>query len=282
MSGIFCLKPFPTAFSDDLAYTEKREVVSLTVYVDVLFITNLYITYVFIKAAQLLSHCKISRLRVIIASAVGGVASFSVFLTESLLLSLFIKLASLAAIGFILSGKKPRAFLAITSRLVIINLLFIGLCVLLWKLLGQTVYIIGATVYFDISLLTLMLTTAATYLLFWIYDFLSLRLNSKDGREVTVVTENSSVTLNGISDTGNTLYDFFTQKPVIVCSSDRLEKELGNLSCRLLAFTTVNGKGLIRVYSPKDVIIDGRSVNVSVGLMSDEKVYAVYNPCVLR
>lgn len=254
----------------------------MDIYVDVLIVTNIYITYIFIKAATLISHTKYPIHRVLTASLIGGMSSLQILITGNLLLSFAIKLLTLFLIAFVLAGFKYKEILNLTAKLTVINLMFIGIVMLIWRVFGRAVYMIGVTVYFDISMLMLVAVTAITYLMFWIYDLLSFRLASRNGGEVTVVTDQKRVCLSGVSDTGNTLYDFFAEKPVVVCSSDELEAEYQNKRYKLLAYTTVNGKGLIRVYTPKEVFIDQKRVDVNIGLLEDSATRAVYNPCILR
>lgn len=254
----------------------------MTVYVDVLMLTNVYITYFFIKSVMLISHRKCTALKTISASLIGGISSLQIFISESLIISLAIKLASLLIISLILSGFDLRKLLDTAAKLVLVNMLFIGMCVLIWRLLGRSVYIIGVTVYFDISLILLVIVTAVTYAVFWIYDYISIRLCSKRGTKVEIKTENVSVTLDGISDTGNSLYDFFAQKSVIVCSSKELETAFGNKRFKLLPFSTVNGSGLIKVYTPSSVYIDNRQVDANVGITQLDESKAIFNPNILR
>ncbi len=254
----------------------------MTVYIDVLILTNVYFTYFFIKSVMLVSHKRFSPLRTLLASLLGGISSLQIFISDSLPLSTLAKLLSLALISLLLSGFNARDFLDTALKLILVNLLFIGLCIVLWRLLGRSVYIIGMTVYFDISLVILVLVTVITYAAFWVYDYISFRLSARRGAKVRVETENSLVTLDGISDTGNSLYDFLSQRSVIVCSSKELEAAFENKLYKLLPFETVNGSGLVRVYVPKKVYIDSKSVEANIALVKLDKPKAIFNPNILR
>lgn len=254
----------------------------VTIYVDVLILTNVYITYFFIKSVMLVSHRKYTVFKVISASLIGGISSLQIFISDSLFFSFAVKLITLFIISLILSGLRLKTLFDTAGKLILVNLLFIGMCVLIWKILGRAVYIIGVTVYFDISLIILVLVTAITYAVFWIYDYISFRNCAKKGASVEIKTESVSVRLDGISDTGNSLYDFFSQKSVIVCSSDELEAAFKNKLYKLLPYSTVNGSGLIKVYTPKCVYIDNRQVDVSIAITKLDETKAIFNPNILR
>ncbi len=254
----------------------------MTIYVDVLILTNVYITYFFIKSVMLISHKKYTALKTISASLIGGISSLQIFISDNLLIGLCLKLFSLFIISLILSGLSIKALLDTAAKLIMVNLLFIGMCILIWRLLGRAVYIIGVTVYFDISLIMLVVVTAVTYAVFWIYDYISFRLCAKKGAKVEIKTENVSVSLDGISDTGNSLYDFFSQKSVIICCSEELEAAFKNKLYKLLPYSTINGSGLIKVYTPTCVHIDNRQVDVNIAITKLDEAKAIFNPNILR
>ncbi len=254
----------------------------MDVYVDILILTNVYVTYFFIKAVEVSVHKKYSAARVLSASLIGGMSSMQILLTGNLLISGGIKLLTLFLISVILEGLNFKAILKACGAILSVNLLFIGICFVLWKALGRAVIVIGVTVYFDISLIMLAVVTILTYAVFWLYDYLSFRCASKRGATVCVKTDLDEITLDGISDTGNSLYDFFAQKAVIVCCSQELEKAFDSKRFKLLPYQTVNGSGMIRVYTPKSVRIDNKQVDVNIGMTNLGSPRAIFNPNILR
>lgn len=254
----------------------------MDVYIDILILTNVYVTYFFIKAVEKTVHKKYRAAKVLTASLIGGVSSMQILLTGSLILSGAIKVLTLFLISMILEGIKIKAVLKACAAMVSVNLLFIGLCFVLWKVFGRAVIVIGVTVYFDISLLMLAVITILTYAVFWLHDYLSFRCASKRGARVCVKTDFDEVVLDGISDTGNSLYDFFAQKSVVVCCSQELEKAFGSKRFKLLPYKTVNGSGMIRVYTPKSVRIDNKQVDVNIGMTNLGEPRAIFNPNILR
>lgn len=254
----------------------------MDVYVDILMLTNVYITYFFIKALQITIHRKYTALRVLTASLIGGISSMQILLSVGIAVSAGIKVITLLLISALLEGLNFKAIIKSCAVLISVNILFIGLCFLLWKFFNRAVIVIGVTVYFDISLLMLAVVTIITYSIFWLYDYLSFMNSAKRGAKVCVKIDSNEVMLNGICDTGNSLYDFFAQKPVIVCNSKDLEKAFCSKRFKLLPYKTVSGSGMIRVYTPKSVKIDNRTVEANIALTELGEPRAIYNPNILR
>jgi stage II sporulation protein GA (sporulation sigma-E factor processing peptidase) len=101
-----------------------------------------------------------------------------------------------------------------------------------------------------------------------------------------------SVTIKGLADTGNSLTDSFSGKPVVVCSKDSLRgiidpDELASLKgFRLIPFSTIGEGGLVVSFIPDSVTITdttqnySKSIDVLIGI-SGTCDRAIFNPKVL-
>ena len=60
----------------------------MVIYIDVLILINLYVTYFEIAAVCLLTHRRVNNFRIIIGSAVGAAASLTIFIPQDMTLLL--------------------------------------------------------------------------------------------------------------------------------------------------------------------------------------------------
>ena len=245
------------------------------IYLDVLIILNLYVTFFLIKASCCAIHKSPSNKRIFFGSVLGGLSSLIILLPElGAALTVLLKLITgiiivLTVFGF---GTANR-FLKNTSVFLIVNFLFAGLMLALWLFSAPfgMVYNNGFA-YFDISLMTVIVSTALAYaLLRLIRYFLDSRNDCDKNYTVEITFNNKSVILNGLADSGNGLTDFLTGLPVIICDYSKatsvapseipqwfLNKDLTGLSVkglRILPFSTVSGSGTVIAYKPDKITV---------------------------
>ena len=106
----------------------------MVIYVDVLFLINLYVTYFEILSVSMLTHKSISAIRMVLSAVIGGLFSFVIFLPDdSILLTSLLKIISCIVISFSAMGyRKFYSFLKNTVFLLFINFVFAGLMLCLW------------------------------------------------------------------------------------------------------------------------------------------------------
>lgn len=107
------------------------------------------------------------------------------------------------------------------------SFLFAGLMLALSRLLAPAGMIFyNGVVYFDISVLALILSTTAAYLLLLLFERLFAgRVDERRLYEITVTAGGRAVSCKGLADTGSDLREPFSGAPVIVC--DRTLAEPG-------------------------------------------------------
>jgi len=256
---------------------------------------NLYVNFFLIKACGAFLHRKISTPRCVLGAMTGGVSSLVILLPSlPVLPSAGIKLFIGAVLVLIVFGR--GGFLKNSLIFLVINMLFAGVMLIL-SLFSSPLGMIynNGTVYFDISFLALLIFTALAYLLIRVLRyFLDVKFNADRVYTVVFKYRGENRTLNAFADSGNTLTDFFTGSPVIICdkstcadlfpdlevSSHELVKGL-----RLLPYSTINGSGIIPVFKPDSVKIDDKSVDALIGISKNDinknGVNAIFNPKLL-
>lgn len=277
------------------------------IYLDVLIILNLYVTFFLIKASCCAIHKKPSNKRIMLGSALGGLSSLIILLPEfGTALTVLIKLITGIIIVFSVFGFGTiKAFLKRTTVFLIVNFLFAGLMLMLWLFsapLGM-VYNNGFA-YFDISLLTIIVSTALAYgLLRLTRYFLDSRTDCEKKYTVEITFKDKSVTLDALADSGNGLVDFLTGLPVIICDYSKTSQvapseikqfflcensaELYVTGLRILPFSTVSGSGTVIAFKPDMITVrcdsEQQEINALIGFsnLHPQKYEAIFNPKIL-
>lgn len=200
------------------------------VYADVLFVTNMLITYLLLKLVSAVFSAKRIAVRMFLASVMGGVFSFYILVSEqSFLITLFIKLSFSAAI--ILSGFKiysVKQFSRLLLGFYVVSFAFAGIMIAAWILIKpQGMVINNSIVYFNISVPLLVVSSVGCYAIIWIAQrVISKRVPRDSTCDVTVTIGDRAVTCRAMIDTGNSLTDFITGFPVIIAGYKSVERLL--------------------------------------------------------
>ena len=291
-----------------------KEVVLLTVYLDVLIILNIYVNYFLLKATAKITHTKLHTSRCIISSVVGSLFSLTILLPPlNFLIAMFIKLFAaiiVVAVAFGISNFKK--FLKMTYFFFSINFIFAGVMLGIYLLIQPSfMQFNNANFYIDFSLMTLVISTIIAYIAVSIVRYFLDRKAAFNEKYLVIMSVNGkTITLKGMADTGNTLTDIFSGKPVIICNINLLKKVLSmefinaimteNLDelqsyvinhkelkgLKLIPFSTINSTGLIPIFSPDNVYIKSESnneyknVNALIGICENQGDIcdAIFNP----
>ncbi|MDE5861046.1 MAG: sigma-E processing peptidase SpoIIGA [Ruminococcus sp.] len=266
-----------------------------TIYIDVLIILNIYVNYFLLRITARITHSPLSFRRCMITAVYGSIYSLLI-LAPSLngFINTLIKLiaaVSIVIIAFGFQGKK---------RLIINTVAFFSANFIL----AGTVYAVyswsepdfmqfnNSYFYIDFSLLLLVLTTAVMYFLVYIAEnFMYRTPESTDCYDVIIKYMDTVVTLDGLADTGNSLTDFFSGSPVIVCDRKKFSGIKNNGSIpkgfRILPCSTISDSGFIEVFRPDEVLIkntlsgERKKVDAVIGL-GENSGNAVFNPKILK
>jgi len=280
------------------------------IYLDVLIITNIYVNYFLLKGTARISHTALSLKRCIIASLLGTISALTILLPllNILVTSLIKLLSALFIIRIAFSKLSLKRFVKLTLIFFGINFIFAGVMLVICEITKVSAIIVhNYSIYFNISILTLAISTIIAYIIVCIVtNILDKKCNSNHSFKVLIEIFGEKFTLNAICDTGNSLVDTFTGKPVIVCSSDGI-LELANLEknktysatdyldlmknfkgLRLLPYSTIGGEGIIPAFLAEKVYIineknEIKPVDAYIGLSLKQKseFEAIFNPRLL-
>ena len=249
------------------------------IYIDVLLCVNLLINYVILILEAKLLNLRIKRKRLILSALMGSFYSIFIFFDQiNLLISLFIKLLMsitiiLIAYGFI----NTRSFVKSIVTFYFINFIFGGIIFCIWYFISpKGIFIKNGIVYFDISPTFLILSTVVMYFSIKIYQyFLGESAFHNSFCDLEILNNGKTVKLFAKVDTGNSLKEPFSNKPVIVAEyeslKDILPPEVKNYIqdnvedwtakgkktslLRVIPYSTVSGEGLLPAFIPEKVTI---------------------------
>ncbi|MCR4780260.1 MAG: sigma-E processing peptidase SpoIIGA [Ruminiclostridium sp.] len=246
----------------------------MIVYIDVLIVINIYVTYFTLRAAALMLHTRLSLFRLAASSVAGGIMSLAALIPIPVLPSLLLKAALtvlivLAAFGF----GSLRDMILRSALCVTVSMLICGAAALIHEFAG-TDFIFSANgyAYMNVSALVLVISSAV------IYGVLSLWRRFTDSPAdsvrvgLTVTRGDRTAVLSAITDSGCFLRDQFTGSPVILCraaaadpvlppnvhayiSGGRMEDISG---IRLIPMTTAAGTSLAAAFRPDCVTVKTR------------------------
>ncbi len=160
----------------------------------------------------------------------GGLSSFIIFLDGlpwgiSVLIKIILGII-LVLISFPWQGK--GVFIKTALLFIAVNFLFAGIMMALWFFVAPVdMYYRNGVVYFNISALTLAISTIAAYfivrLISWILD---RRISHGSICHIVISLSGKEVLLNAFQDSGNKLSDPFSGTPVVICQYSAIESLL--------------------------------------------------------
>lgn len=250
------------------------------IYIDILICTNIFINYFILLAISRIFNIDFKKYRLILASFLGGLYSFLIFLPDELFfISLILKfLASLTIILLAFKINSFLSFIKITASFYIVNFLFAGVILFFWYFLDtKNIFVKNSTVYFNLSPIFFVVTTLISYLVIRILSFFTARSVSNNEFCNLKIEQGSKIfNLKAKIDTGNNLKDPFSNKPVAVVEYKFIEEilpkkfkeyfldfgagkqeindeKLASLKIRAIPFNTILGSGIMPAFKPEKI-----------------------------
>ncbi len=268
----------------------------MTVYLDVLLIFNLYVNYIVLRLTARMTHSRLPFGRALGAAALGSLSTLMIFLPAlPLPLNLLCKLLIAVLLCAAAFGWRDPVRLCWNSLCLFgTSFLLAGILLALALLCNVRVLHANSCWYLDVSLLHLVVFTIAAYLLLSAVQYLRDRYHAADGGyRVFIRYRSGTAALEGLADTGNSLVDYLTGCPVIICDKRLLGTLLPDTpalpkGCRLLPCTTIAGTGMLAVFRPDEVLIESgetgarRQVDALIGVSAQETGRAIFHPKLLR
>lgn len=276
-----------------------------SIYVDVLIVLNIYVNFFLLKATARLTHTPLKISRCLISSAIGSTFSLTIFLPKmNFLIPVAIKLGAAIIVTAMAFGIKDRRLtLKLVFYFYLVNFVFGGIIMLFYITFRPKFMALGNTYfYIDFSLLSLVIFTAIAYFAVTVFRyFMDKGCDSKKKYRIIIRNGERTVSLDALADTGNSLVDMFSGKPVVICRRVDLnhiadfpqEITLENAqllyeknAVRFIPYSTIGNSGMIPIFSPDEILIcdeeTGRMQNVDAMIgVNPKDVPAIFNPKLL-
>lgn len=274
---------------------------AMTIYLDVLLLSNLWADYALLRTAAALTHTPFRNIRLLLAAVLGALSSLAVFLPPlplPLCLAGRILLAALlcgTAFGF----RQFRPLLRLTGTLLGVSILFCGAVYLLAMLKTPDGWYLQNTFFYaDISLMTLLLGTTAAAALTVIRSHRAAALPHRCYR-LHLRLGTLDLMLPALADTGNTLRDAFSGKAVIVCGKEALSAWLRHFpdtetaaasakGFRMIPVKTVAGTKLLPAFLPEYAALlgprsrDEYALDILLALTDEPDTPAIVPACCIH
>ena len=276
-----------------------------SIYLDVLIVLNIYVNFFLLRATARFTHTPLKTSRCVLSSVLGSLFSLTIFLPVSnFFITLLIKLAAAAVITSMAFGVKDKKHtLKLMAYFYIINFVFAGVIMLLYQTFRPSFMAFNNSYFYvDFSLISLVAFTAVGYFAVT----LTRRIMDKGCDEshhfkIIIRFKSEVFSLDALADTGNSLTDSFTGKPVIICPAEQFrlfdidfsEVSLENAAeiyqkykLRIIPYSTIGNNGFIAVFSPDEVLITdsetGRKTKTDALIgVNPKDTPAIFNPKIL-
>lgn len=205
------------------------------VYVDSVFVLNAMVDYLLLLSTAQLAGTRLRRFRFLLAALLGGIYAVAVFLPGCECLALPpAKFAAGLLMAMVAYSGEPR-FIRLVLLLLLLSCGFAGCVLALGIVAGQETPLQNGVFYTNVDMKVLLISAAAAYLILTVVFRASARRSGKEGFLIPVKVSvfGRSMPLTALCDTGNTLRDPVSGRPVLVASAEKLQAlwppELGPL-----------------------------------------------------
>lgn len=231
------------------------------IYIDVLFLTNFILDSIVLILAGRISGKKYSPLRIIFGGLLGGFYGISVFFINfsrplSAIIT-FICSALMVAASYCPTDK--RNFFRLLISFYLSSFLLGGALSGIFYFSGRPGIMSNGIYYFPMSTLQLLICALplAVILCFSFQKAKNRLLSHSKYCTVTLSAGEKSINLEGLIDSGCSLTDPYTKKPVIIIDPQMAQKLFGDSMplFRFIPYNTIRSGGIMKAFSPDLCII---------------------------
>lgn len=236
------------------------------IYADILVAVNMTVNYLLLRACCAVTGSDCKTIRLFLSAAAGGLFSLIIFINGiPPWLNALIKLAFLMFMTVVAFGAKTvKSFAKNCAAFFVANFVFAGIMLAISTfVLPHGALWVNGVAYFDINITTLIAVSLGCYI---ILSFLSRltrgRAPAPSIYEITVEYKGTQTKGTALYDTGNSLRDSFSGRPVIIADRDFAEKIIGSgcdvteqKNFRLIPYSTIKNGGALPAFKADSLLI---------------------------
>lgn len=203
------------------------------VYIESLLVTNFIINFIILYVVGKITRTKIQKIKLVISALVGAAYTLIVFFPDFHFMGKFIIKFSISILMTVLaySPEKLQDFLKQIFSFYLVSFMFAGSIIGIFYILNNNPYLIRFSFKDSRELLVYLIIGVGIGVLFLlaIIKFYRHKLN-KDNllTSLEIGLKDRKINLTALIDTGNSLKEPITQKPVIIVEYSALENILPN------------------------------------------------------
>ena len=192
------------------------------VYIDALFLLNLIVNYLLLLAAAKLAGEPLRRLRLAAGAALGGLYAAAIFFPGMGFLTHPLCKLGVAVLMLLTGFGGSRRLLRVTLVFFGLSCAFGGGIFAIGLLGGRGLTLRNGVLYSVMDLRILLLSAAVCYAVLTLVFRRTARHGRREVLPAVLTLEGRRVAVNALVDTGNTLTDPVTGRPVMVAEGSRL------------------------------------------------------------
>lgn len=243
------------------------------IYADILIVINIIVNYFLLRSSAAIIKCEHKTSRFLLASFAGGIFSLIIYLENiPVIVNITIKFICLSLLVLIaFKIKSFKAYLKCFGAFFLSNFIFAGIMLgVSTALLPNAAIYKNGIVYFDLNIFSLTVASVICYLIIEVISrFTKSKVPEKCIYNIEILYEDKSVKGKALFDSGNTLCDCFSGRPVIIADISFIAPLLDNKDLtemknfRLIPFSTIKNGGALPAFMAEKVYIQISGNNTS-------------------
>lgn len=277
------------------------------VYIEYLLIENTIINFIILYVTTRITRTKTSKLRLFASALVGSIYTLIVFFPSLQFMGKFLIKFSVSILMIVIafSPEKLKQFIKQISTFYMVSFIFAGATIGIFYIINNNSYAVRFSFKNFQELLRFLIIGIgiAIILILYILKFYQKRMNKENFlTPISIGLKDKEVNLVALIDTGNSLKEPISQKPVIIAEYSVLEtilpqsikdiylnngeldlniigktmEEIGDdIRLRLIPFKSIgNDSGILVGFKPDSIKI---YLEDEVKKLADETIVAIYN-----
>lgn len=201
------------------------------VYVEYLLLENAIINFIILYVTNKVTRTKTNKIRILIAAIVGSIYALVVFYPEFHYLTKFSVKVSVSILMIVIAYNpaKLKTFIKLLAYFYIISFIFAGTGLAVFYILKNS-DLTYHKIYFINDFTSQLLIISITFsvlLIRYVFNYFNLKLNKEDVfTEVAVTLRGKKAIFTALVDTGNSLKEPISQKPVVIVEFEAIKNIL--------------------------------------------------------